>query len=284
MLAESLQNSCGWEELNKFLLIFFDVFQAFALCLIFSIHPKVKRVFTRNSFFRKNISSQDSDTSLAQSRTSRNSLNKEDSREPINSWNDFVIRARSSICEENLYTREPHSRISTIPDPSTANPRISVVHQLPINTISSCHSNHAIPNYSVPSLPGSYNNTKRRRSTIREIMFGAKINLSRNGLVPTPASQPIHILPKKIPNVILDDVQLFDFYYTNLNKIVISDDEENFHVSFPEDDIEAKHAMKKINRLLSFENDKPIKRLSRLMSFDESSETDVTSTEKDSNK
>lgn len=265
MLIESLHNTCGWEELSKFLVISCFALQVIALFAIFFAQPKVRKAlknFDKRRLCRKKISSQDSDASLAPSRISRNSLCKDEAYEPINSWNDFVIRARSSVCEGNFYTLEPHSPISTSPDPPSAKNRISLVlrppnsHQMKADTT--------------------------RRHAIRDIMWRAKNNLPKGGnstsSTPTAAKCVTPPLPKNIPNEILDDVQLFDFYYKNLNSIFIDDGAPSSAVVTESDETESNSSVKRMSRLLSFGGDKPMscKKITILRSDGEQSDIDST--------
>lgn len=242
MLFESIHNTCGWEELNKFLMISCEALQLVVLSFIFFAEPRVRKIFKnfdRRHFCRKKISSQDSDASLAPSKISGNFSCKEEAYEPINSWNDFVIRARSSVCEGNLYTIEPHSPISTSPDPPPAKNRTSLVLK--------------------PPSSNQIKTDTTRRHAIRDIMWRAKNNVPKGGsvtsLTPTAAKCVTPPLPKNIPNQILDDVQLFDFYYKNLNSIFINDDSPPNVVA---DDTDSNSSSKRMSRLLSFAGDRPM--------------------------
>lgn len=239
MLIESILNTCSWEELNKFLMTSCDSLQVMAFVTIFFLQPKVRTVirkFERKKFCRKKISSQDSDVSLAPSRNSRNSINKDDISEPIQSWNEFVIRARSSFCDGNIYTVEPHSQISTSPDPPVTKDRSSLVLRPKNNQARASPARH---------------------HTIRDIMYRAKNNLSKDISNPETPSFPKRVtppLPKNIPNQILDDVQLFDFYYKNLNSIFINENPPT-NIATESDDTESNSSVKRKSRLMTFARD-----------------------------
>lgn len=231
MLVDTMHNTCGWEELSKLLITSSYALQLIMLNFVFFLNPKIQKLF-ENFYpcFWKKISSQESNVSLAPSKTSRGS----DGLEPIHSWNDFVIRARNSVCNENLYTTEPRLSISTLPDPPTSKIRTSLV-------IS-------------PSNNAKVNSDQTRRHTIRDIMWRAKNNFQGNESV--PENQPIAKcvtppLPKNIPNQILDDVQLFDFYYNNLSSIFIDEDSPTPHTSTINDDEEKASTMKRISKMMS---------------------------------
>lgn len=206
MLTQTVLGNCGSEELIKFLIISCNGLQGTSLSFLFVLHPKLRNLF------RKKVSSNGSKASLAPSAISRSSNKKGESPEPISpisSWNELVVRARNSICESNLYSTEPHAAtISSSPDP-TKN-RFSLMVQ-----------------------PASLQNTQqdsKRRHTIRDIMQLAKSNSSKNPpSIPTVAKCVTPPLPKNIPNQILDDVQLFDYYYKNLNSIFIQEFPQNHH-------------------------------------------------------
>lgn len=207
----------------KYLLIACQALQPVALCLVFLFHPKVKKLI-------KNLikPSNGSEASLAPSGASRSTISKEKALMPINSWNDFVIRARSSICDENIYTIEPQRSISSSPDPTTTKSRLSMLG----------HSTH---NLDTPD--------QKRRHTIRDVMWRAKNNVPKTAPVTKCVTPP---LPKNIPNQILDDVQLFDFYYNNLNSVFISENPPNEHSNH-----ETVKTVKRIGGILSF-GEKPM--------------------------
>lgn len=193
LVIETCFGPCGLEEIVNLLMVSCQTMQAVSLSFIYFLHPKVRKIF-------KNISkkvSNGSDASLAPSGISKNST-ANDENEPINSWNDFVIRARSSICDGNLYSIEPS--ISSAPDPKSLKSRISLINR---------------PNT-------SYQQYDPKRRPIRDIMHRAKSTVSKP--IAKSVTPP---LPKNIPNHILDDVQLFDFYYKNLNTVFINENPSN---------------------------------------------------------
>lgn len=207
LIIETCFGKCGFEEVIKLVVLSGQAAQTFSLSFIYISHPKVRKVFKN---ITKKISSNGSDASLAPSGVSKSSTTKDES-EQINSWNDFVIRARSSICEGNVYSTEPS--ISSAPDPTSLKSKISLINR---------------PNT-------SYQQYDPKRRPIRDIMHRAK------GAVCKPSSatvQPIAKcvtppLPKNIPNHILDDVQLFDFYYKNLNTVFINESPLNVSSTDP---------------------------------------------------
>lgn len=206
-LVQANLGNCGNEELIKFVMVSCSALQGISLVLVFFLHPKVRKMLKS---FNKKVSTNASDASLAPSAIStKSSTRRNESIEPFNNWNDFVTQARNSICEGNLYTTEPQLIISSSPDP-TKN-RFSLVVQ--------------------PSLDPSHQDPKRRH-TIRDIMQLAKSNAPKpSRIIPTVAKCVTPPLPKIIPNQILDDVQLFDFYYRNLNSVFIQEVPQH-HQSF----------------------------------------------------
>lgn len=104
-------------------------------------------------------------------------------------------------------------------------------------------------------------------------MWRAKNNLPKNGQPALPAKCVTPPLPKNIPNQILDDVQLFDFYYKNLNSIYINEATPNIQTCIESDDSDGHASVKRISRMLSFGSDKAesLKKLSQLTSDDEQS-------------
>lgn len=230
MLTQTVLGNCGNEELIKFLIISCNGLQGVSLSFLFVLHPKMRNLF------RRKISSNGSKASLAPSAISRCSTRKGESPEPISSWNDLVVRARNSICEGNSYSTEPHAAaISSSPDP-TKN-RFSLIVQ--------------------PTSLQNIQQDSKRRHTIRDIMQLAKSNTSKNpSSIPTIAKCVTPPLPKNIPNQILDDVQLFDYYYKNLNSIFIQEIPQNHHQEATID-IKSQNANRKFDDLMevnSFKN------------------------------
>lgn len=208
----------------KFLIISSYALQGITLSFIFFLHPKVRKMFKS---FRKQGSANGSDASLA----SRSSIRKGKNLKPINSWNDFVIQARSSICEGNFHTTEPQTAVSSSPDPTDN--RLSLILQPPRR------------------LQNVHQDTKRRH-TIRDIMQLAKSNSPKHPTaVPTVAKCITPPLPKVIPNQILDDVQLFDFYYKNLNSIFIQEIPQNPQTSYRDTTTRSQDVNQKFDELLN---------------------------------
>jgi hypothetical protein len=120
---------------------------------------------------------------------SSQSINKDDS--VINSWQDVVNCAKNSIYYENSAIIGSHNSISSSPEPCDIQKPLESIHRL----------------------------------TIRQVMQKAK-NLPQieENSVKKCFTPPV---PKTIPNQILDDVQLFDFYYKNLDSIFIANGSAN---------------------------------------------------------
>lgn len=198
MTIQTLDGSYGCEVLLKITLTSCDALQAISLlCIIFLSHPIARKMFKALSFKK---SSNSSHASLVSPKISR--IDHHGSNVPISSWNEFVSIAQNSISDENFYTIESriYEYISTSPDPTKK--KFSSVPKT-----SSQHQHYAYPN---------------RCHAIRDIMIHDKNNVSKK-IPETPfttyGTQP---LPKNIPNQILDDVRLFDYYYNNLNSVFIT--------------------------------------------------------------
>ena len=176
--------------------------QLLSLTLIYLLHPKIRNSLKK---ITKKLQSNNSDSSVAPSGASQSTIiTNSQSKEPICSWNDFLMRARNSISEENVYVVDPRRAVSESPDP--------------------------VPVQNRSSLPDSkITKEAKRRHTIRDIMMGAKNESPRSSkvLAPAVAKNVANPLPKNIPNRILDDVQLFDFYYKNLNSVLIEENHPN---------------------------------------------------------
>lgn len=177
--------------------------------------PEIAIPWFSTTFF----SQESQNASLAPSRLS---INRE---EPIYSWQDVVTCARNSVCYDNDIGSI--STISNAPEP---------------------FKNYNEPIYEVPKVGDG-----TRRHTIRQVMMKAKnINLSAiEEVMPPKVISPT--LPKNIPPEILDDVQLFDFYYKNLDSIFIGDGENvTARSSISSEDPEKRVSGNRISRLLSF--------------------------------
>lgn len=194
-------------------------------------------------------------------------------------WDNFMSIARESIekssreKQENFPSIEPRSlSINSDPDPTKSR----------ISTISSI-SQFSQDGY----LAGN-----QRRDTIRNIMYRAKHdNLSRGESSTAPSlSTPVKCViptpvPKNIPNEILDNVQLFEFYYNNLSSLNSlnsnvsqssdnSNDAQNSDEPSNTDNRTSTNRLS-LSRILSF--NKPQKsnsRLCRMSAFDESTSDD----------
>lgn len=191
-------------------------------------------------WFTTKLSSQESNASLAPSRLS---INRE---EPLHSWQEVVACAKNSVCYDNEIASI--SSISTAPEPYKRNDE--VIYEFP------------------KTVHGS------RRHTIRHIMMRAKNNnnLSQvEEIAPRKVSTPP--LPKNIPPEILDDVQLFDFYYKNLDSIFITDGTESIKTRSTDDtkneDVEKRSSSSRISRVLSFGQQQAARK--KLISIDENS-------------
>lgn len=178
---------------------------------------------------------------------SAKALNQQDTVD----WDNFVAQARKSISErnENFYSAEPRPlSVSSQPDPTRS--RFSIASQDSISSMSSLGSN----------LP---------RDSLRSIMFRAKHNMTREESLANhhqPPIAPLKIVPapvpKNIPNAVLDDVQLFEYYYNNLSSS--SDTPEKPDESNTSD---RRSSFNKLSRIKSEKLKNP--RLSRMKAFDE---------------
>lgn len=193
MIIQHSYNDSGCDLLWKIVLTSCEAMQAISLLVIlFLLHPKTKGVFKE---IGKKISSNSSDASLEPSANSRSTTIVHEDNQTVNTWNEFVAKARNSISDGNLYTIEPRISISTSPDPT--------------KMVRSGTYHHSLD--------------PRRRNTIRDIMARAKHNAPKPLSEYSFTTNIIQPLPKNIPNQILDDVRLFDFYYNNLNSIFIDE-------------------------------------------------------------
>lgn len=181
---------CGNEEILRYLLIISYTLQAFSLIPAIIIDRKVNKSYKSAQPNDSNCSNASLTTSV-NSRLTPTSDSGEKKRE-ISSWHDFVLQARNSICNENFYTIEPLPPIA--PTASYATRQRAISEHFPTRQ---------------PSI-------FKHRKNIRDVMRRAKNDFPKK---PIPEIQLNPPLPKNIPNQILDDVQLFDFYYKNLNSV-----------------------------------------------------------------
>lgn len=258
---------CSWESESKILILFVDAMKGFLVSIFLISHSRILKcceslpnlkIFTKQSTTESNVNL---------------SLPRNFSPKDPTDWDNFVAHARESIeknaareKDENFHSIEPRSlSINSDPDPTKSR----------ISTISSI---------SQFSRDSSFNGGVQRRDTIRNVMYRVKHdNLSRtdSGPVSTPVKCPVIPVPKNIPNEILDNVQLFDYYYNNLSSLnslnssasQLSDNSNN-NVQNTADEPSNSDNRATTHRLsLSRIFTKPSKsnnRLSRMSAFDES--------------
>lgn len=265
---------CSWEFSSKILVLLIDAAKGFLVSFFLILHSRILKccealpnfkMFTKQSTTESNVN-----LSLPRNFSAK---------DPVD-WDNFMVQARESIekisreKQENFPSIEPRSlSINSDPDPTKS--RVSAI--------------SLISQFSQDSgIAGS-----QRRDTIRNIMYRAKHdNLSRgeSSAVPTIAAPVKCVIPtpvpKNIPNEILDNVQLFDFYYNNLSSlnslnsnVSQSSDNSNDIQNNPDEpsniDNRASSQRLSLSRILTF--NKPPKsnpRLCRMSAFDESASDD----------
>lgn len=261
---------CSWETESKVLLLTIDAVKGLLVSIFVISHSRILKcceslpnlkIFTKQS-------TTDSNVNL--------SLPRNFSPKDPTDWDNFVAHARESIekssreKDENFHSIEPRSlSINSDPDPTKSR----------ISTISSI---------SQFSRDGSVNGVQRR-DTMKNIMYRVKHdNMSRtDSCVSTPVKCPVIPVPKNIPNEILDNVQLFDYYYNNLSSLnslnssvsQLSDTNSVQNADEPSnaENRSSTHRLS-LSRILPF--NKPSKsnpRLSRMSAFDESTSDEGSS-------
>lgn len=238
---------CEFEFYSKILLLTIDALKGIFLSIFIILHSRIwnsckvlpnLKIFTKQGTTESNVN-----LSLPRNFSAK-AINQQDSVD----WDNFVASARKSIIEhnENFYSAEPRpSSVSSQPDPC----RFSIISQDSI-------SGH---------LP---------RDSLRSIMFRAKHNMSRSESVASQAPiAPLKCVvpppvPKNIPDEILDDVQLFEYYYNNLSSISSSSSDVNQQPKSEEPNIDQRSSFHKISKIFN----KPSRanpRLCRMSAFDE---------------
>lgn len=260
---------CAWENTSKILILLIDASKGFLVAIFLISHSRILKcceslpilkIFTKQS-------TTDSNVNL--------SLPRNFSPKDPTDWDNFMTHARESIekksreKDENFHSIEPRSpSINSDPDPTKS--RISS-----ISSISQSSRDSGV----------------QRRDTMRNIMYRVKHdNLSRgDSFVPvsTPVKCPVIPIPvpKNIPNEILDNVQLFEYYYNNLSSLnslnsnvsqssETSNSVQNSEEPSNTDNRSSTHriSLSRIPRILTF--NKPKSRLSRMSAFDESTSDD----------
>lgn len=149
----------------------------------------IDKIVTKAFKSAQSVDSNCSNASLANSVNSRltQSLDSEETQRQINSWHEFVIQARNSNCIENFYTIQP----------------LPPVVPTAVNVTGQRAKSERFPS------PRIF----KHRKNIRDVMRRAKNEF------PAKSIQLNSPLPKNIPNQIFDDVQLFEFFYQNLNSV-----------------------------------------------------------------
>jgi hypothetical protein len=250
---------CEWEITSIIILQILDASKGIFLSIFIIIHSKIWSFCKSlpNLKFLSNQPTTESNVNLSLPRNfSAKALNQQETVD----WDNFVAHARKSISErnENFYSAEPRPlSVSSQPDPTRS--RFSIISQ---DSISGSH------------LP---------RDSLRSIMFRAKHNMSREESIanhhhhqlpisPMKIDVPIPV-PKNIPDAVLDDVQLFEYYYNNLSSLnsSSSDVQRPEEIAIPVDN-NRRSSFNKFTRKISLSkpNSKPNSRLSRMKAFDES--------------
>lgn len=236
------------KEINECIVITMEALQGILVSILcFYCDSDFRKVLCQVFKSRERISSVDSQENLAPKK-SKTSSPKDSSpdfqpKSDFCSWQEVVIRARSSISD-------PNSNIINIPAEKRTR-------KLGVGL-----------NNSVQRLTnGSLSLELPQKHAFKDVMLRA-----RPISIAPPMSPPI---PKHIPDEILDDVQLFDFYYKNLDTIFIS---SVIPQAFDEVKIEEKRSsVQKIRKMLSLVQDKTLNsKLSGNLSYDEQSTSDDT--------
>lgn len=234
------------KEINECIVIIMEALQGILVSILcFYCDRDFRRVLCQVFKSRERISSVDSQENLApkKSKTSLQSSTDFQPKSDCCSWQEVVIRARSSISDPNSIN---------IHVPTEKRKRKLGVH--------SKDSVQRLTN-------GNLSLELPQKHAFKDVMLRA-----RPISIAPPMSPPI---PKHIPDEILDDVQLFDFYYKNLNSIFISS-----AIPQPIDEVkieEKRSSVHKIRKMLSLVQDKTLNsKLSGNLSSDEQSTSDDT--------
>lgn len=234
------------KEINECLVITMEAVQGILVSILcFYCDIDFRKVLCQVFKSRERISSVDSQENLAPKKLKTSSQSSPDfqPKSDCSSWQEVVIRARSSISE-----------------PNSINIHIPAENRTRKQGVSSKGSVQRLIN-------GNLSLELPQKHAFKDVMLRA-----RPISIAPPMSPPI---PKHIPDEILDDVQLFDFYYKNLDSIFIS---SAIPQAIDEVKIEEKRSsVQKIRRMLSLVQDKTLSsKLSRNLSYDEQSTSDDT--------
>lgn len=174
------------KEINECFVITMEALQGILVSILcFYCDIDFRKVLCQVFKSRERISSVDSQENLApkKSKTSSKSSPDFQPKRDCSSWQEVVIRARSSIPE---------------PPAGKRTRKLGVISKGSVQRLTN----------------GNLSLELTQKHAFKDVMLRA-----RPISIAPPMSPPI---PKHIPDEILDDVQLFDFYYKNLDTIFIS--------------------------------------------------------------
>ena len=240
MIVTEASKNVHRKEINECIVITMKALQGILVSILCFYCDKVFiKVLCQVFKSRERNSSVDSQENLAPKR-SKNSLQSTPDFQPksdCNSWQEVVIRARNSVSD-------PNSISIHIPTQKRTR-KLGVSTKDSVQSLTNNNLSLEIP----------------QKHALKAVVLRARRPIS----IAPPLSPPI---PKHIPDEILDDVQLFDFYYKNIDTIFIS---SVIPQAVDEVKIEEKRSsVQKIRKMLSLVHDKTLNtKLSGSLSSDE---------------
>ncbi|CAO1397390.1 unnamed protein product [Diamesa serratosioi] len=232
------------QEIRENFVILMKALQGILISILcFYCDKDFRKVLCQVFKSRERILSVDSRETLAPKKSKSSTQSSPDSppKSDCCSWQEVVIRARSSISDPNSISIHVPAQKRTR--------KLGVSSKDNVQRINNINSSLELPH----------------KHAFKDVMLRAR-PLS----IAPPMSPPI---PKYIPDEILDDVQLFDFYYKNIDTIFIS---SVIPQSVDEVKIEEKRSsVQKIRKMLSLVQDKTLStKLNGNLSFDEQNPSD----------
>jgi hypothetical protein len=249
-------DSCSWEQFYYFILYTLQGLQGILFSyLCFYNDPKVKGLLLKFAFSlaekckictknarRKLVGTREPETPelplddskrqsvdihysnpFSRKSVQSNSISSSVRRGEAYSWDDIVVKARNSITETSDIAPTPMKRYSKRPSIK------DIVMKATVALKKDAPQCEPVKQHQSPE-------TENRRITMKDMVLKAtreSISMSKDvvpgdrrksSFAPKPLTPP---LPKIIPDEILDDIQLFNYYYQHLDNILIDDKDKN---------------------------------------------------------